>query len=70
MDGFYTVAQTYAGDGNVATGYYTAKELPFYYSLFRNSGLCANYFCSVLGPTGRTASISCPGRRAGSRRTA
>ena len=27
------------------------RELPFYYSLFRNSGLCANYFCSVLGPT-------------------
>ena len=27
------------------------RELPFYYSLFRDSGLCANYFCSVLGPT-------------------
>jgi phospholipase C len=51
MDGFYTMAQSYPGDGNVAMGYYTAKELPFYYSLFRNSALCANYFCSVLGPT-------------------
>jgi phospholipase C len=51
MDGFYRVAQTWSGDGNLAIGYYTARELPFYYSLFRNSGLCANYFCSLLGPT-------------------
>ena len=39
------------GDGDNAIPYYTAKELPFYYSLFGNSGLCANYFCSLLGPT-------------------
>jgi phospholipase C len=45
MDGFYTTG------GNDAIGYYTQRELPFYYSLFRNSALCANYFCSVLGPT-------------------
>jgi phospholipase C len=45
MDGFYTTG------GNDAMGYYTRRELPFYYSLFGNSGLCANYFCSVLGPT-------------------
>ena len=32
-------------------GYYTARELPFYYSLFGRPALCANYFCSVLGPT-------------------
>jgi phospholipase C len=51
MDGFYEMAAQYPGDGNVAIGYYTAKELPFYYSLFDNSALCANYFCSVLGPT-------------------
>ena len=31
--------------------YYTARELPFYYSLFGDSGLCANYFSSVLGGT-------------------
>src|SRR5438105_9436473 len=49
MDGFYEVAQTWLGDGNAAIGYYTASELPFYYSLFANSALCANYFCSVLG---------------------
>jgi phospholipase C len=51
MDGFYRMAQQYPGDGNVAMGYYTQRELPFYYSLMQNSGLCANYFCSVLGPT-------------------
>ncbi|MDX6491628.1 MAG: phospholipase [Gaiellaceae bacterium] len=51
MDGFYITAQILIGDGNAAIPYYTATELPFYYSLFRNSALCANYFCSVLGPT-------------------
>ena len=45
MDGFLST------DGANAIGYYTARELPFYYSLFGNSALCANYFCSVLGPT-------------------
>jgi phospholipase C len=45
MDGFYM------SSGEVATGYYTANELPFYYSLFEHAGLCANYFCSLLGPT-------------------
>jgi phospholipase C len=51
MDGFWQVAQDAIGDGDAAIGYYTAAELPFYYSLFDNSALCANYFCSVLGPT-------------------
>ena len=45
MDGFYT------NDGIWAMGYYTAEELPFYYSLFDDFTLCANYFCSLLGPT-------------------
>jgi phospholipase C len=45
MDGFYV------DSGEVAIGYYTAKELPFYYGLFKNAGLVANYFCSLLGPT-------------------
>jgi phospholipase C len=45
MDGFYTT------DGINCMGYYTAAELPFYYSLFDNSALCANYHCSLLGPT-------------------
>jgi phospholipase C len=45
MDGFMTHS------GIFAMGYYTAQELPFYYSLFDNSTLCANFFCSLLGPT-------------------
>lgn len=45
MDGFMTHS------GIWAMGYYTAQELGFYYSLFENSTLCANFFCSLLGPT-------------------
>jgi phospholipase C len=45
MDGFYLT------DGANGLGYYTARELPFYYSLFDRAALCANYFCSLLGPT-------------------
>lgn len=45
MDGFYTAG------GPTALGYYTGRELPFYYGLFQSSTLCVNYFCSVLGPT-------------------
>ena len=51
MDGFWQAAQDDIGDGDAAIGYYTASELPFYYSLFENSALCANYHCSLLGPT-------------------
>lgn len=51
MDGFYRTAERAVGDGNASLAYYTAAELPFYYSLFRSAGLCANYFASVLGPT-------------------
>jgi phospholipase C len=51
MDGFWQDAQNRLGNGDAAIGYYTAKELPFYYSLFADSGLSADYFCSVLGPT-------------------
>src|SRR6476661_329313 len=45
MDGFMTHS------GINAMGYYTAAELPFYYSLFDDSTLCVNLFCSLLGPT-------------------
>jgi len=45
MDGFYTT------NGIDSLGYYTAAELPFYYSLFKDFTLCANYCCSVMGPT-------------------
>lgn len=52
MDGFFKNAQKVTGDGNNSIPYYTANELPYYYSLFDSTaGLCANYFCSVLGPT-------------------
>jgi phospholipase C len=51
MDGFYRDAALRTGNGDNAIPYYTERELPFYYSLFRDSGLCANYFCSLLGPT-------------------
>jgi phospholipase C len=45
MDGFFESA------GDAALGYYTAAELPFYYSLFDapDAALCATYFSSVLG---------------------
>jgi phospholipase C len=45
MDGFWQDAQDRIGDGDAAIGYYTARELPFYYSLFDDSALCANYYC-------------------------
>src|SRR5258708_1186951 len=45
MDGFYTT------DGINCLGYYTQADLPFYYSLFQTSSLCANYFSSLMGPT-------------------
>jgi phospholipase C len=45
MDGFMTHS------GIWAMGYYTAEELPFYYSLFGDSTLCGDFFCSLLGPT-------------------
>src|SRR6266545_7089716 len=51
MDGFYRSSAARIGDGDAAIGYYTAQELPFYYSLFEDSALVVNYFCSVLGPT-------------------
>jgi phospholipase C len=45
MDGFYTT------NGINAMGYYTAADLPYYYSLLPNYALCANYFCGILTDT-------------------
>jgi phospholipase C len=45
MDGFFTT------NGINCLGYYTQQDLPFYYSLFSDFTLCANYFCPVMGPT-------------------
>src|SRR6185312_11698940 len=45
MDGFFK------SSGEAALGFYSADELPFYYSLFAapDAALCASYFCSMLG---------------------
>jgi phospholipase C len=51
MDGFYKSSAASIGDGDAAIGYYTAAELPFYYSLLEDSALLGNFFCSLLGPT-------------------
>jgi phospholipase C len=51
MDGFYKSSAASIGDGDAAIGYYTAAEIPFYYSLFADSALVSNFFCSLLGPT-------------------
>jgi phospholipase C len=44
LDGFYR------SSGDVAMGYYTAAELPYYYALLDDpdAALCATYFCSAL----------------------
>ncbi len=51
MDGFFTSSQEALGDGDAAIGYYTAAEIPFYYSLLDDSALVGNFFSSLLGPT-------------------
>jgi Phosphoesterase family len=51
MDGFWQASEDAIDSGDAAIGYYTAAELPIYYSLLDDSALCANYFCSLLGPT-------------------
>jgi phospholipase C len=45
MDGFYTTG------GKAAMGYYNSSDLPYYYSLFPEFAVCANYFCGVLSET-------------------
>ncbi len=45
MDWFYTT------NGKDACGYYTATDLPYYYSLLPKYTLCANYSCGVLSET-------------------
>ena len=32
-------------------GYYTQRDIPFYYGLYRTFAIGDRYFCSVLGPT-------------------
>jgi phospholipase C len=53
MDGF--VRGHLAVDGSVngplTMGYYTRKDLSFYYALADAFTICDHYFCSVIGPT-------------------
>ena len=39
------------GNGRYAMGYYTAADIPYYYSLLPQFTLCAEYFCGVLSET-------------------
>jgi phospholipase C len=64
MDGFFKSSADNLGDGNAAIGYYTATELPFYYSLLDNSALVATTSVRCSGRPGRIASTSRRARRA------
>jgi phospholipase C len=52
MDGF-TTTNVDPGDptGSRTMGYYTARDLPFYYGLLRRFATADRFFCSLLGPT-------------------
>jgi phospholipase C len=53
LDGFVTghEAADGASNGPLAMGYYTRKDLSFYYALADAFTICDNYYCSVIGPT-------------------
>lgn len=53
MNGFVTAAQAAApgSDGTMAMGYWTERDLPFYYGLARTFPLADHWFSSCLGPT-------------------
>jgi phospholipase C len=53
LDGFVTghLAADGAANGPLAMGYYTRKDLSFYYALADAFTLCDQYYCSVIGPT-------------------
>jgi phospholipase C len=52
MDGFTTTNVDPADPtGSRTMGYYTARDLPFYYGLFRRFAIGDRFFCSLLGPT-------------------
>jgi phospholipase C len=53
MDGFVRehVAVDGAVNGPLTMGYYTRKDLSFYYALADAFTVCDNYHCSVIGPT-------------------
>lgn len=53
MDKFVSehVAVDGPANGPLCMGYYTRKDLPFYYALADAFTICDQYHCSVLGPT-------------------
>jgi phospholipase C len=53
LDGFVTghLAADGAANGPLTMGYYTRKDLQFYYALADAFTICDGYFCSVIGPT-------------------
>jgi phospholipase C len=53
LDAFVTghLAADGAANGPLTMGYYTRKDLAFYYALADAFTICDGYFCSVIGPT-------------------
>jgi phospholipase C len=53
MDGFVRehLAVDGPANGPLTMGYYTRKDLQFYYGLADAFTICDHYFCSVIGPT-------------------
>jgi phospholipase C len=53
LDGFVKghIAADGPANGPLTMGYYTRKDLSFYYALADAFTLCDHYFCSVIGPT-------------------
>jgi phospholipase C len=53
LDGFVTGHLTADGSANgpLTMGYYTRKDLSFYYALADAFTICDHYHCSVIGPT-------------------
>ena len=53
MDAWVTshLASDGAANGPLTMGYYTRKDLSFYYALADAFTICDQYFCSVIGPT-------------------
>ena len=53
LDGFVTghLAADGSANGPLTMGYYTRKDLSFYYALADAFTICDGYHCSVIGPT-------------------
>jgi len=49
MNGFSATQQSLAGGSSLTMGYYTAKEIPYYWSLARKYVLADHFFSSALG---------------------